>query len=110
MKLIIDIPEEEYKRLVYIDMFKLRGYIQNGTPIPDNATNGDVIKAMFPSGKIWKSDSYMCLLIDGQGDAQMFDADWWNSPYQKGGKERDYDVECRNHSEMILNAQKGGKE
>ena len=34
MKLMIDIPEEEYKRLVYIDIFKLRGYIENGTPLP----------------------------------------------------------------------------
>jgi hypothetical protein len=34
MKIVIDIPEEEYKRLVYIDMFKLREYIENGTPLP----------------------------------------------------------------------------
>ena len=36
----------------------------------------------------------------------MFDVDWWNSPRQESGKERDYDVEFCNHSEMILNAQK----
>lgn len=89
MKLIIDIDKDDYEYMKngYVpSTFKTFSVIKNGTPIPDNATNGEVIKTIFPSGKIWKSDSYMCLLIDGQGDAQMFDVDWWNSPYQKGGK------------------------
>ena len=34
MQIVIDIPDEEYKRLTYIDIFKLRGYIENGTPLP----------------------------------------------------------------------------
>ena len=33
MQIVIDIPDEEYKRLIYIDIFKLRGYIENGTPL-----------------------------------------------------------------------------
>lgn len=41
IELVIRIPEEEYKRLVYIDMFKLRGYIENGTPLPKG--HGDLI-------------------------------------------------------------------
>lgn len=34
MQIVINIPEEEYKRLTYIDIFKLRGYIENGTLLP----------------------------------------------------------------------------
>ena len=34
VQIVIGIPDEEYKRLTYIDIFKLRGYIENGTPLP----------------------------------------------------------------------------
>ena len=30
MKILIDIPEEEYKNLAYANHFKLRSYIENG--------------------------------------------------------------------------------
>ena len=40
--------------------------------IPDNATNGDVIRALFPNEHDFETD---------------FDEVWWNSPYQKGDKE-----------------------
>ena len=33
MQIVIDIPEEEYERLIYIDILKLRGYIESGTPL-----------------------------------------------------------------------------
>lgn len=48
--------------------------LENGTPIPDNATNGDVIKAMF--GEV----AYLLI------KKTMGKYDWWNAPYQKGGK------------------------
>jgi hypothetical protein len=34
MELVIKMPEEEYERLPYIDIFKLRKYIENGTLLP----------------------------------------------------------------------------
>lgn len=48
-------------------------------PIPDNATNGDMIKAMFPDmrDEIWNA---------------LYDADlcgknsWWNAPYKRGNE------------------------
>lgn len=54
MKLIIDIPEElknkcdelEFEKAInYVRWFDgtLTNAIENGTPIPDNATNGDVL-------------------------------------------------------------------
>ena len=81
MKLIIDIPEDDY------DVFRkqhvsnssprdrLFNAVKNGTPIPDNATNGDVIKAMF--------DEVEYELIRDK----ILDSSWWNIPYQKGGAE-----------------------
>lgn len=34
MQIVIDIPNEKYKRLPYIDIFSLREYIENGTVLP----------------------------------------------------------------------------
>lgn len=50
--------------------------------LPDNCTNGDVIKAMFPNelltslvGTLW------------WGDNMSFNKEWWNAPYKAGRKE-----------------------
>ena len=90
MKLIIDIPEyviDDMKECGFIpeeDNEELCKAIDNGTPIPDNITNGDVIKAMFPNGTTAKFCTFL-RFIDGE---HYFDCseDWWNAPYQKGGK------------------------
>ena len=73
MKLIIDIGEEEYKEVLK-DTYsgtsfenKIFTAIANGTPIPDNATNGDVMKIIFPKMGLYD--------------------EWYDEPYQKGGKE-----------------------
>jgi hypothetical protein len=34
MQIVIDIPNEKYERLPYIDQFSLREYIENGTILP----------------------------------------------------------------------------
>lgn len=44
----------------------------NAIPIPDGATNGDMIKAMFPKDYIKIYDRSV--------------SSWWNAPYE-GGKE-----------------------
>lgn len=76
MKLIIEIPEEEYNHIKRTNEYSIAhtGYIYDGTPIPDNATNGDVIKAIFPN-----NDTVKVMEIRMKGD-------WWNAPYQKGDK------------------------
>ena len=87
MKLIIDVPEEKYEWICQNnpkateDM--IVGMITHGTPIPDNATNGDVIKALFPTADISLNDS----CFEGVVNKYGFDMKWWNAPYQKGGKE-----------------------
>lgn len=69
MKVIIDIPDEKYKLICsdgrpFLPSYK---WIKNGTPIPDNATNGDVLEIIFPR-------------------IGAFD-EWYDEPYQKGGKD-----------------------
>ena len=56
--------------------------------IPDGATNGDIIMAMFPNA--WKSDyidssNHFTLYVDDKYEWEV-DIDWWNAPYE-GGKE-----------------------
>ena len=48
-------------------------------PIPDNATNGDMIKAMFPNEEIIETDG-ACVYV---GVKMRFDKDWWNAPYKR---------------------------
>ena len=95
MKLIIDIPDHIYEMVINTGTFgcyrfDTRKAIKNGTPIPDNATNGDVIKAMFPNTEVDDYDYGKDPVIDVYGidDAEYITLRkaWWNAPYQKGGK------------------------
>lgn len=92
MKLIIDIDKDDYEYMKngYVpSTFKTFSVIKNGTPIPDNATNGDVLKAIFPN-TVFAEDKYE---YDGVPWVDIFSDDgmtiemaFWNAPYQKGGK------------------------
>ena len=92
MKLLIDIPEEEYERFKknqkkeYSESMLDVNIIANGTPIPDdNATNGEVfgkiMDCMFMDNAYIATDKHGYLHLRGVKE------DWWNAPYQKGGKE-----------------------
>lgn len=58
-------------------------------PIPDNATNGDVIKALFinslyeEDAETSDNEDYICM-HNGLNSVCDFDIKWWNAPYQKG--------------------------
>lgn len=85
MQIVIDIPKEVYGRLCILTEHGMGSgagnYILNGTVLPNNTTNGDMIKAMFPnlSFNVILSKMYASC---GQGLL-----DWWNAPYQKDGGE-----------------------
>ena len=90
MKLIIDIPEkiEEYIKdyipigagdHVFCYPDEIVRTIQNGTPIPDNATNKDTFFNVFGL-EGWKQ------LIKYRNSAEEMNK-WLNAPYQKGGKD-----------------------
>lgn len=95
MKLIIDIPEDSYERVMNPDKFyrdidgeKIRWAVYKATPIPDNATNGDVIKAMFDVEEyhLKTEPDDVFLRFKGEERTIWFSLDFWNAPYQKGGK------------------------
>ena len=79
MKLMIDISDSTYEAIMARD-WKNAGWlfseemkaIHDGTPIPENATNGDIIKTLFPQEGDFETD---------------FDTDWWNAPYKRGETE-----------------------
>ena len=78
MKLIINISDESYDKALngIINCKECFDAIVYGTPIPDNATNGDVVQMIFPDKDNF-NDGYGC----------YFYKTWWDEPYQKGGKE-----------------------
>lgn len=54
-------------------------------PIPEGATNGDMIKAMFPNGKEYDNDGDVRYEIEIDFDysfCSYFDGVWWNAPYK----------------------------
>ena len=92
MKLIIDISEEEWlfikAKIAIEDDSYIDRAVANGTPIPDNATNGDVIKAMFGVKEIdMPNTNTYCVHFFEEGRSHYFFKGWWHAPYQKGGKE-----------------------
>ena len=58
--------------------------VKNGIPLPDNLTNGDMIKTMFP--KTLKSNyidsNNKCTLYIDDNELEV-DVDWWNAPYER---------------------------
>ena len=89
MKLIIDLKEEDYitiiNSLYYIPKqameMRVVEAIKVGTVIPDNATNGDVEKALFPN--IEKDNER---LIQEYGSQALYDTfeKWCELPYKVG--------------------------
>ena len=82
MKLIIDIPDHLYsviknKECTHNNV--LTEAVDNGTPIPEDATNGDVLKIIFIPNRIIRTDDTVNIEYD-------FTNEWWNAPYQKGDK------------------------
>lgn len=83
MKQIIEIPEELRIEITRIGLLRISDEkiglidraIQCGTVLPDNATNDDVLKALFDER------GYM-----GIHD-RMMHTKWLFAPYQKGDKE-----------------------
>ena len=94
MKVLVDIPEEDYNRIKdnapdaynYLTSWRLYNAVENGTPLPENPTNGDMIKAMFPNmmDSCWKYKKYLSDIC-GDYTAIEYTEDWWNAPY-KGGE------------------------
>ena len=92
MKEIIDIPyglkksfdhENEWTALLCAEMAEI---LNNGIVIPDNPTNGDMIKALFPNTIFSTStkDTISKAFIRPNGSVVINDYcdDWWNAQYK----------------------------
>lgn len=53
---------------------------------PKGATNGDMIKAMFPKCCSNMGNFDNGIVVDFMGDLHSFDMEWWNAPYKQGNE------------------------
>ena len=88
MKLIIDIPDKDYEKLKDGHIpFSILDIIQNGAPIPERITNGDMLKAIFPNIQVFaETDAnypYVDVFLTHDFDKNCYRKDWWNAPYRK---------------------------
>ena len=64
---------------------------RNEIVIPSNATNGDVIKAMFPEFRFGLEYTYnVCVKLSYHSEYDtglLFEKKWWNAPYRKAEEE-----------------------
>ena len=86
MKVIIDISETEFNHIKKV-WSKRRGSIPYtniafGTPIQDDATNGEVFMLIFPDAEVEIEGKYITLWLDEYKWLDI-DYDWWNAPYKK---------------------------
>ena len=54
----------------------------NAILIPEDATNGEVIKIMFPNAYIEKTTNDGIVFIDNGSGVMHFNKDWWNALYK----------------------------
>lgn len=93
MQIVIDIPKEMHKAFVQgsfgakYNMYDLVGCVMNGTPLSDNATNGDVIKAMFPHHDIEVNEQKNYVHIFYDSFYTTYPLRWWLEPYKAGDTE-----------------------
>ena len=97
MKVLIEIDEKTFKdfhELISINIGLRSGKtiiakwlkaISKGTPIPENATNGDVIKVVFPNTESRLDENTGIMLVKWvDGTIKTFKENWWNAPYKEG--------------------------
>ena len=89
MQIVIDIPQglkidfenEQWTALTCVEM---KDALQSGIILPENAANGDIIKAMFPNMKVGfiTENQIGVYYVKNAPYATVFDLDWWNAPYK----------------------------
>ncbi len=58
--------------------------LNNCIEIPDNATNGDILKIMFNAveKERFNDDGYNLVVVVMGGGIKYFDLSWWDAPYK----------------------------
>lgn len=83
LKFIHDYGEGQ-GRIDLIDPYYIRNApTVNAIPIPDDATNGDAILAVFPDAEHYHNNGVIETDIDG---GTLYHEDWWNLPYNGGNE------------------------
>lgn len=96
MKIVIDIPEsdfdwirDEFSDGELPDSISLTATtmyaIAKGTVLTKNATNGDVMRALFDGTVLMTNTLGVGYKLKGCKNGYMpwFDTDWWNAPYKE---------------------------
>lgn len=84
-QIVISVPDE-WLEGTQLNLYDVMGAVMNGTVLPDGATNGDIIKAVFDVTEVRQLDC--CAFIDTSDDANLrVYKDWWNAPYKRGDGE-----------------------
>jgi hypothetical protein len=95
-KLYKFLDDEEYPEDKYAEVEDILEVIENqpelkAIVIPPNATNGDVIKAIFPNAqidyheeyeKLELVDEYVTVFPEDCDTCQDYSYDWWNEEYK----------------------------
>ena len=87
MRIVIDISEEEYIRICDEPCTELALAVRNGTVFPDNPTNGDMIKALFPLSDYFEMEQikevkYVTVWFHNSKVSHDFAWDWWIAPFE----------------------------
>ena len=94
MRIVIDIPEETKQafdrannndiNFCFYDYNSVVGKaIKNGTVLPDNPTNGDMIMTVFPNASITEIGGGSTIVV---ANDYKFNSTWWNAPYREDGE------------------------
>lgn len=90
-KILIEIPDNVDYRNYDMPYFVLDA-ITSGKLIPDNATNGDIIKAMFPNLKtticVTAHIPYVSVMGENYEFNLTFPLKWWNKSYKAERKDK----------------------
>lgn len=76
---------EEHRQLANLKQLREQEPCED-IEIPNGATNGDMIKTMFPNIEI-EGIGGEIKCIATQNGTSYFALDWWNAPYKKSGEE-----------------------
>lgn len=91
MKVVIDTDDKLYNRIKYLEpssdttLDELIRSVQSGTPLSDNATNGDVLTTLFPTFKAGETNSDTVVLEQCYPlptCVMQFNRKWWNTPFK----------------------------
>jgi hypothetical protein len=96
MLMLFDVPKEVVGNLNIKDgktnvseetLIDIMKYIDTGVIILDGATNGDIIKAMFPNCKDWKAtyagEEIHLVQLPNSLRINEYLESWWNAPYKE---------------------------